>query len=233
MNPTGDPTSYHGDQWILYVLNVTSGPLNVIDSIMSKRPHASTHCFRFYTWCPLATCRLWIVFVGECHPYWRNGSHVLLVQKKRNSIWKIQLLKFKDAPNTWTKWRQSGRATLHDDVIKWKHFPRHWPLWGEFTGDRWIPLTKASDAELWCFLWSACAWINGWANHRDAGDLRRHRAYYDVTVMMRKLGQHHSLLMPWISANMVLTTQDNQALVFSEEIFQLIAFFQYLCANEA
>ena len=25
-------------------------------------------------------------------------------------------------------------------------------LCGEFTGDRWIPLTKASDAELWCFL---------------------------------------------------------------------------------
>ena len=20
--------------------------------------------------------------------------------------------------------------------------PRHWPLWGEFTGDRWIPHTK-------------------------------------------------------------------------------------------
>ena len=29
------------------------------------------------------------------------------------------------------------------------------PLWGEFTGHQWIPLTKASDAELWCFLWSA------------------------------------------------------------------------------
>ena len=29
------------------------------------------------------------------------------------------------------------------------------PLWGEFTVHRWIPLTKASDAELWCFLWSA------------------------------------------------------------------------------
>ena len=28
------------------------------------------------------------------------------------------------------------------------------PLCGEFTGDRWIPLTKASDAELRCFLWS-------------------------------------------------------------------------------
>ena len=28
-------------------------------------------------------------------------------------------------------------------------------LRGEFTGPRWIPRTKASDAELWCFLWSA------------------------------------------------------------------------------
>ena len=29
------------------------------------------------------------------------------------------------------------------------------PLCGEFTGARWIPRTKASDVELWCFLWSA------------------------------------------------------------------------------
>ena len=29
------------------------------------------------------------------------------------------------------------------------------PLWGEFAGHRLIPLTKASDAKLWCFLWSA------------------------------------------------------------------------------
>ena len=28
------------------------------------------------------------------------------------------------------------------------------PSYGKFTGHRWIPLTKASDAELWCFLWS-------------------------------------------------------------------------------
>ena len=29
------------------------------------------------------------------------------------------------------------------------------PLWGEFTGHWWIPLTKASVAELWCFFLSA------------------------------------------------------------------------------
>ena len=28
-------------------------------------------------------------------------------------------------------------------------------LCGELTGFRWIPRTKASDAELWFFLWSA------------------------------------------------------------------------------
>ena len=57
------------------------------------------------------------------------------------------------------------------------------PLCGEFTGHRWIPRTKASDAELWCFLWSAL-WINGWVNNRDAGDLRRNRTYYDVIVIL-------------------------------------------------
>ena len=29
------------------------------------------------------------------------------------------------------------------------------PLCGEFSSHRWIPCTKASNAELWCFLWSA------------------------------------------------------------------------------
>ena len=32
------------------------------------------------------------------------------------------------------------------------------------------------------FLWSA-PWINGWANNREAGDLRHHHAHYNVTVM--------------------------------------------------
>ena len=29
-----------------------------------------------------------------------------------------------------------------------------------------------------------CAWINGWVNNREAGDFRRHRAHYDVIVML-------------------------------------------------
>ena len=60
------------------------------------------------------------------------------------------------------------------------------PLCEEFTGLRWFPRTKASDAELWCFLWSA-PWINDWVNNREAGDLRRRRAHYDAIVMNIKI----------------------------------------------
>ena len=51
---------------------------------------------------------------------------------------------------TWMK-----KTINHDDVIKWKHFPRHWPFVRGIHRCRWIPHTKASNAELWCFLWSA------------------------------------------------------------------------------
>ena len=49
----------------------------------------------------------------------------------------------------------SQNSLFHDDVTKWKHFPRNWPFVRGIHRSRWIPHTKASDAELWCFLWSA------------------------------------------------------------------------------
>ena len=56
------------------------------------------------------------------------------------------------------------------------------PLWGESSGYRWIPLTRAMQwrgALMFSFTWVS---TNGWTNNRRAGDLRRHRAHYDVTV---------------------------------------------------
>ena len=50
------------------------------------------------------------------------------------------------------------------------------PLCGEFTGNRWIPRTKMFSL--------ICAWINGWVNNCEVGDLRRHRAHYDIIVMV-------------------------------------------------
>ena len=56
------------------------------------------------------------------------------------------------------------------------------PSCGEFTGHGWIPLTKASDVELCDVFFHMCL-KNGWVNNGEAGDLRHHRAHYDVIVM--------------------------------------------------
>ena len=71
---------------------------------------------------------------------------------------------------------------MHDDVIKWKHFPNNWPFVrgihrspvnspykGQWRGALMFPLI--------------CVWINDWVNNCEAGDLRRYRDHYDVTVM--------------------------------------------------
>ena len=56
-------------------------------------------------------------------------------------------------------------------------------LCGEFTGPRWIPHTKAMQWRGALMFSLIFVWINGWVNNREAGDLRRHRAHYDVIVM--------------------------------------------------
>ena len=71
---------------------------------------------------------------------------------------------------------------LHDDVIKWRHFPRYWSF---VRGIHRCPV-KSPHKGQWRGALSfslICAWINGWVNNRKAGDLRRHRAHYDVSVM--------------------------------------------------
>ena len=79
----------------------------------------------------------------------------------------------------WCYWK------THDDVIKWKHCPRYW----SFVRGIHRSLVNSSHKVQWrgALVFSMiCAWINGWVNNREAGDLRRHRAHYDVIVMNNK-----------------------------------------------
>ena len=75
-----------------------------------------------------------------------------------------------------------ARSSNHDDVIKWKHFPRYWPF---VRGIHRSPGNSPHKGQwrgalMFSFI---CFWINGWVNNRKAGDLRRSRAHYDVIVM--------------------------------------------------
>ena len=72
---------------------------------------------------------------------------------------------------------------LHDDVIKWKHIPRYWTFVQAIC---WSPVNSPHEGQWrWALMFSLiCARINGWVNNREAGDLRRHRAHYDVIVTL-------------------------------------------------
>ena len=70
----------------------------------------------------------------------------------------------------------------HDDVIKWKHCPRYWPFVREIHRSQLNSLHKGQWRGALMFS-LICAWINGWVNNHEAGDLRRHRTHYDVIVM--------------------------------------------------
>ena len=73
-------------------------------------------------------------------------------------------------------------STMHDDVIKWKHFPRSWPFVRRI--HRSPVNSQHKDQWRGALMFALiCVWINGWVNNREAGDLRRHRGHYDVIVM--------------------------------------------------
>ena len=76
----------------------------------------------------------------------------------------------------------TSSSLAHDDVIKWKHFPRYWPF---MRGIHRSPVNSTHKGQ-WrgALVFSLiCPWINDWVNNREAGDLRRYSGYYDVSVM--------------------------------------------------
>ena len=89
-----------------------------------------------------------------------------LVQERHNSI--ANALELRLSCTNQSKWlicfKLPSQWTLHNlalEIIVYMMtssngsiFRVTCPLCGEFTGHWWIPLTKASDTELWCFLWS-------------------------------------------------------------------------------
>ena len=75
------------------------------------------------------------------------------------------------------------RFHIHDDVIKWKHFPRNWPFVREIHRSPVnFPHKGQWRGALMFSLMYAC--INDWVNNREAGDLRLQHGHYDVIVMI-------------------------------------------------
>ena len=87
-----------------------------------------------------------------------------------------------------------GIRIIHYEVTRWKHFPRYWPFVRVFYR---LPIDSPHKGQwrgalMISLIWP---WTNGWSNYRDAGDLRRHRAHFDATVMYIHL---YIEMGPWI-----------------------------------
>ena len=117
-----------------------------------------------------------LVTFDTCHTIWISALQGSLIKRT-------------DAYTTRTKneifannYSTSDCSLWHDDVIKWKHFQRYWPF---VRGIHRSPVNSPHKGQ-WrgALIFSLiCVWINGWVNNSEAGDLRHHRAHYDVIVM--------------------------------------------------
>ena len=57
-----------------------------------------------------------------------------------------------------------------------------------------------------------CAWTTGWINDLDGGDLRRHRAHYDVTLML--IYDARSILGHRVTWNFSILPMINEAIIW-------------------
>ena len=145
-----------------------------------------------YRW--LSSGNNWLAYtVRRCNKIWKLSS--VIAQSVR---WGIRHLAHlcKDANSVIAETDYFGWST-HIRVVmkvskflwlriarwrKWKHFPRYWHFVRGI--HRWPVNSPHKGQWRGAFMLSLiCTKINGWVNNGEAGDLRRHRAHYDVTVM--------------------------------------------------
>ena len=110
----------------------------------------------------------------------------------------------------------------HDDVIKWKHFPRNWPFVREIHRS---PVNFPHKGQ-WhgALMFSLIyVWINDWVNNREAGDLRRQHGHYDVIVMLSQHHTHMGYELPNVTLSGLIQFGISDKLIWADE-FDSICF---------
>ena len=108
-----------------------------------------------------------------------------------------------DKGNGWGLVCPSVDGLYHDYVIKWKHFPCYWSFVREIHQS---PVNSSHKGQ-WhgALMFSLiCTWMNGSVNNVEAGDLRRHHAHYDITVMLYDATGTHKMW-PWVNTLLLHT----------------------------
>ena len=139
--------------------------------LWDRRPFWMTPSYRFGLVTPYGN-----IYLGQLWPrcwfvIWRHKAMAwsILTSHQRCSV-------------AFTGEQSHMNCSWHDDVIKWKHFQRYWPY---VRGIHRSPVNSPHKGQGRGVLMFSliCSWINGCVNNGEAGDLRRHRAHYDVILM--------------------------------------------------
>ena len=82
----------------------------------------------------------------------------------------------------WSKSRKNASQSVHDDVMKWRHFLHYWPFVQRIHRSPVDSPHKGQwrKALIFSLIYAS---MNDWVNSHEAGDLRPHHAHYNVTVM--------------------------------------------------
>ena len=100
-----------------------------------------------------------------------------------------------------------------------------------------VPLMiTSSSGNIFCVigpLWSP-PWTNGWVNNREAGDLRHHRAHFNVIVMSCKIiNQTNIGFEPWLTNHSHIKLWDGKYQVYWKMMLVLEGIFKndIFCTN--
>ena len=115
------------------------------------------------------------VIISTLLPRSRRSNHYY-------AVWFMSCYPYKCLATYKCKYKYKVGLVYHDDVIKWKYFPRYWPF---VRGIHRSPVKSPHKGQRRGALMFSliCSRINSWVNNLEAGELRRHRPHYDVTVM--------------------------------------------------
>ena len=131
--------------------------------------------------------------VMPLRPRYSVPSHYMdkcwfIVNWAKRALWKLNQNKNNFPSRKWNwKWHQQ---IVSHFILKsmswWRHqmetFARYWP----FVRGIHRSAVNSPHKGQWrgtSMFSLICALIDGWVNNREASDLRRHRAHYDVIVM--------------------------------------------------
>ena len=113
------------------------------------------------------------IYQGKIHWFWYHTGSIVNVYDI--SLWVVQRMLYV------INYMEVNTIYNHSKGTWWRHQMETYsslqaicagnsPVTGEFPAQR--PVTRGFDV----------SGINSWVNNREAGDLRRHRAHYDVIV---------------------------------------------------